>query len=90
MNEPVFHPLAGRSNCVGCHGTGQSGAPGMPQTHDGMVSSTCLTCHPPAAPSSQALYGLSLPFALLFALGALRLARLWRPSGRAQRAAEVA
>ena len=90
MNEPVFHPLEGRSNCVGCHGTGKSGAPGLPQTHDGMTSSTCLTCHPPAAPSSQALYGLSLPFGLLFALGVLSLVRAWDRRGRPRSTPELA
>ncbi len=89
MNQPVFHPLEGRGDCVGCHGTGLQDAPGMPLSHQGMPSVTCLTCHPPAAPQATDLYALALPFALLFALGVLRLLRGWpRPAllGRAAQA----
>lgn len=73
MNEPVFHPIEGRSDCVACHGGGQGGAPCLPLSHEGMPSTACLTCHPPAVPSSASVYGLALPLALVFALGVLRL-----------------
>lgn len=90
MNQPVFHPLEGRADCVGCHGTGVSGAPELPQTHEGWPSSSCLTCHPPAAATSQAVYGTALPFALLFALGLVGLARALRRVAGTPRAAEMA
>ena len=89
MNEPVFHPIEGRSDCVGCHGAGAQGAPGMPLSHEGMPSTTCLTCHPPAVPAAASMYGIALPFALLFALGVCHLVgglpRLWS-AGRAPQA----
>ena len=75
MNEPVFHPLEGRADCVSCHGTGAQGAPGMPLSHEGMPSTTCLTCHPPAVPAAASIYGIALPVALLLALGLLRVVR---------------
>ncbi len=89
MNEPVFHPIEGRADCVSCHATGELGATGMPLSHEGMPSTTCLTCHPPAVPKAASMYGLTLPFALLFALGMLYLFRglpRMRP-GRAQQPA---
>lgn len=89
MNEPVFHPIEGRADCVSCHATGASGATGMPLSHEGMPSTTCLTCHPPAVPQAASMYGLALPFALLFALGMVRLLRglpRLRPATRAPQA----
>jgi hypothetical protein len=84
MNEPVFHPIDGRADCVSCHATGATGATGMPLSHEGMPSTTCLTCHPPAVEQMASMYGAALPLALIFALGVARLLvglRRIRPTG---------
>ncbi len=83
MNEPVFHPLDGRQDCLACHGGGASGAPTLPSSHDDMTSATCLTCHPPALPAAGVVYWGALPFVLVFVVGVARLTA--RPARRAAR-----
>ena len=51
----VGHDLIGRDDCLMCHKQGVSGAPRMPDTHRGLESNTCLTCH--TAPASADLSG---------------------------------
>lgn len=51
----IRHDLVGRSDCLMCHKQGVSGAPRIPDTHRGLESGTCQTCH--TAPASAELSG---------------------------------
>lgn len=42
--KPIPHPLAGREECLTCHGPGTQGAP----TTDHPERSKCTICHEPA------------------------------------------
>jgi nitrate/TMAO reductase-like tetraheme cytochrome c subunit len=45
---PVIpHDTAGRTQCLGCHGSGAAGVPQIPQFHKdaGFKNENCLTCH---------------------------------------------
>ena len=42
----IPHTLAGRDNCVQCHG--ESGFKPFPDDHAGRDNDTCTTCHQPA------------------------------------------
>ncbi len=59
----VPHDLAGRNECLGCHGSGASGIPQIPQFHKDyqFPNTACLTCHkaakqaaPAATPTTEA------------------------------------
>jgi nitrate/TMAO reductase-like tetraheme cytochrome c subunit len=59
----IPHDTAGRTQCLGCHGTGAAGVPQIPQFHKdyGFTNNNCLTCHksgvsaqPAAAPATSA------------------------------------
>ncbi|MDE3089832.1 MAG: NapC/NirT family cytochrome c [Chloroflexota bacterium] len=60
---PITHDTAGRTQCLGCHGSGAAGVPQIPQFHKdyGFTNNNCLTCHkssvgvkPAAAPTVAA------------------------------------
>lgn len=51
----IRHDLVGRSDCLMCHKQGVSAAPRIPDTHRGLESGTCQTCH--TAPVSAELSG---------------------------------
>ncbi|MBI4788225.1 MAG: NapC/NirT family cytochrome c [Chloroflexi bacterium] len=44
---PVTHDTAGRTQCLGCHGTGAAGVPQVPQFHKdaNLGNDKCLACH---------------------------------------------
>ena len=53
----IPHPLAGRDQCLGCHGSGSTAFPQVPGDHAGRTEDTCTLCHSPAgapAPSATA------------------------------------
>ena len=59
----IPHDTAGRTQCLGCHGTGAVGVPQIPQFHKdyGFTNNNCLTCHksgvvaqPASAPATSA------------------------------------
>ena len=47
----IPHDTAGRTQCLGCHGSGAAGVPQVPQFHIdyGFTNNNCLTCHKSAA-----------------------------------------
>jgi hypothetical protein len=47
----IPHDLAGRTQCLGCHGNNASGTPPIPQFHIdyGFTNNNCLTCHKSSA-----------------------------------------
>jgi len=49
------HDVAGRSQCLGCHGSGAAGVPQIPQFHKdyGFTNNNCLTCHKSSVGSAQ-------------------------------------
>lgn len=53
---PVPHDTAGRTQCLGCHGSGAAGVPQVPQFHKdaSLGNDKCLTCHKPAAAAQPA------------------------------------
>ena len=46
----IPHDLAGRAECLGCHGSGVASVPQVPQFHKDyqFPNTACLTCHKPA------------------------------------------
>lgn len=50
----IPHDIAGRSTCLGCHGSGSTSIPQITQFHKdyGFTNSDCLKCHKTAVPSS--------------------------------------
>ena len=47
----VPHDLAGRADCLMCHAPGAfEGVPGVPPSHAGRASETCLWCHATDSP----------------------------------------
>lgn len=54
----INHDLIGRSDCLMCHKQGVSDAPRIPDSHLGLESNTCQTCH--VAPASAELSGPEL------------------------------
>ena len=50
----IPHDLAGRTECLGCHGSNVPGVPQIPQFHKdyGFTNNNCLTCHKPAPTTS--------------------------------------
>ena len=44
---PITHDTAGRTQCLGCHGSGAAGVPQIPQFHKdyGFTNNNCVTCH---------------------------------------------
>ncbi len=53
---PIPHDIAGRTACLGCHGTGIVGVPQVLQFHKdyGFTNDKCLTCHKVGNPSPSA------------------------------------
>ncbi len=45
----IPHPLEGRDDCLGCHGTGLAGFPQVPADHAGRTNDLCQGCHQSAA-----------------------------------------
>lgn len=44
----ITHPLAGRGNCLSCHGAGTPEVPGLPADHNnGVTNGLCGLCHEP-------------------------------------------
>jgi len=54
----IPHDLIGRSDCLMCHKQGVSAAPRIPDSHRGLESNTCITCH--TAPTSAELSGAEM------------------------------
>ncbi|HSF82113.1 MAG TPA: c-type cytochrome [Anaerolineales bacterium] len=54
----IPHDLIGRSDCLMCHKQGVSDSPRIPDSHRGLESNTCQTCH--AAPASADLSGAEM------------------------------
>ncbi len=52
---PITHDTAGRTQCLGCHGSGAAGVPQIPQFHIdyGFTNNNCLTCHKPPASGAK-------------------------------------
>ncbi len=50
----IPHEVTGRNECLGCHDSGASGVPQIPQFHKdyGFADSACLTCHKTALRTS--------------------------------------
>ncbi len=51
----IPHDLAGRAQCLGCHGSGAAGVPQIPQFHKdyGFSNNNCLTCHKSSVVSAK-------------------------------------
>ncbi len=45
--EPISHELAGREQCMACHGVTMQGIPAAPPSHKGWDVKTCTVCHAP-------------------------------------------
>ncbi|MBI5501990.1 MAG: hypothetical protein HY907_17230 [Deltaproteobacteria bacterium] len=41
----IPHTVTGRTDCLGCHGSGGGGAPQVPADHAGRSNAVCLDCH---------------------------------------------
>jgi len=54
----IPHDLIGRSDCLMCHKQGVSASPRIPDSHRGLESNTCQTCH--TAPTSTELSGAEM------------------------------
>lgn len=54
----IPHDLIGRSDCLMCHKQGVSASPRIPDSHRGLQSNTCQTCH--SAPTSAELSGAEM------------------------------
>lgn len=54
----IPHDLIGRTDCLMCHKQGVSASPRIPDSHRGLESNTCQTCH--AAPTSAELSGAEM------------------------------
>ncbi len=52
----IPHDLAGRSECLGCHGSGAASVPQVPQFHKDyqFQNTACLTCHKQGSAPAQA------------------------------------
>jgi hypothetical protein len=46
-SQPVPHPIAGRLDCLGCHGVNE----GFAEEHPNPTNETCTTCHPISNPT---------------------------------------
>ncbi len=51
MAESIPHQIEGRENCLMCHASGTS--EGIPSSHQGRTSDTCVACHQPGSETSQ-------------------------------------
>jgi nitrate/TMAO reductase-like tetraheme cytochrome c subunit len=60
---PVPHDMAGRTQCLGCHGSGAAGVSQVPQFHKdaGLGNDKCLTCHKPAVAAQPAVTSSPTP-----------------------------
>lgn len=54
----IPHDLIGRSDCLMCHKQGVSDSPRIPDSHRGLESNACQTCH--TAPASSELSGAEM------------------------------
>ncbi len=61
----IPHDTAGRTQCLGCHGTGAVGVPQIPQFHKdyGFTNNNCLTCHKSAAGAKPTAVPTAVPTA---------------------------
>ncbi len=53
---PIPHDTAGRTQCLGCHGSGAAGVPQVPKFHKdaGLGNDKCLACHKSAVAAQPA------------------------------------
>ena len=59
----IPHDTAGRTQCLGCHGTGVAGVPQVPQFHVdyGFTNNNCLTCHKSSAGAAKPAAAPTVP-----------------------------
>jgi len=51
VSESIPHDIEGRENCLLCHASGTS--EGIPSSHQGRTSDTCIACHQPEGEESE-------------------------------------